>query len=241
MSDPSNEPDIATLTELLQRGVETAFPRILSLAQSGHDAAQLLLAQMYIEGKGVEADPESAMHWYAVAASHGNAMAMNMAGRCHELGTGTTANMELAAVWYRQAAEAKLDWGMYNYANMLATGRGVKQDPSKALELYTQAAHMGHAKSMNLLARHLEEGWEVPSDPEAALYWYKKSAESGDFRGQASYASILMHAGAVDEASRWLRLALSQGSASFMSHIIPVLASSPHDQIRALAAEYASA
>ncbi len=236
MSDASALLDTEALARQLPESPQAAFAKALQAARAGQVPAQMLLAQMYAEGKGNDADAALALLWYSVAASNGNALAMNMAGRCHELGLGTAADASLAAAWYRRAAEAGLDWGMYNYANLLATGRGGVQDKATALALYSKAAHMGHAKSMNLLARHLEEGWETARDRQAALAWYRRSAKAGDFRGQASYASILIEQGDIQQARHWLQLALAQGSPSFLAHIVPTLAASPHAPIRELVA-----
>ncbi len=122
---------------------------------------------------------------------------------------------------------------MYNLANMTATGRGIAQDRAAALALYRRAALLGHARSMNLLARHLEEGWDTPRDPAAALEWYRRSAQAGDFRGQASYVSILLQQGDIEQAVHWLRRALAQGSPAFMAVTVPALAASPHAPVRA--------
>lgn len=239
MPDPVRPLDADALAAHLRASPEDAFGAALEAAQAGQVAAQLLLAQMHMEGKGAARDPQAALLWYSVAANNGNPMAMNMLGRCHELGEGTPVDLALAAIWYRRAAEAGLDWGLYNYANLLATGRGTARDTAKALEFYTRAAHLGHAKSMNLLARHLEEGLDIPRDPQTALAWYRRSAESGDFRGQANYASILLQQGEVGRAADLLRQALAQGSPSFMARIVPELAASEHPQIRELVAHLA--
>ncbi len=228
--------DADTLAAQLQAAPATAFAGIHEAAQAGQVAAQLLLAQMYMEGKGVPRDGQAALLWYETAANNGHALAMNMLGRCHELGEATPVNCELAAVWYAKAADAGLDWGLYNHANLLATGRGVSKDVARALALYAQAARQGHAKSMNLLARHLEEGIETEADPQAALQWYKRSADAGDFRGQANYASILLQHGQVAPAAALLKQALAHGSPAFMAHIVPALTASEHAEIRALVA-----
>ncbi len=174
----------------------SAIAEIRRAARSGDVGAQALLGQVFLEGRGVEVDEAEGFHWHAVAASAGNIESMNMVGRCHELGRGTVVDETLAAVWYRKAASAGLDWGIYNYANLLATGRGVARDRPQAFALYQRAAAMGHAKSMNFVGRHYDEGWDVERDPDAAADWYRRSAEGGDFRGQASYASVLAREGA---------------------------------------------
>jgi hypothetical protein len=105
---------------------------------------------------------------------------------------------------------------MYNYANLLATGRGVARNEEQAFAWYQRAAALGHAKSMNLVGRYYEEGRVVRADPQAAFDCYRRSAEAGDFRGQFSYASVLMGLGRWDEARHWLREALARGHPKFL-------------------------
>jgi TPR repeat protein len=212
----------------------SAIEEIRRAARLGDVAAQALLGQIFLEGRGVAVDEGEGFHWHAVAASAGNVESMNMVGRCHELGRGTPVDEALAAVWYRKAANAGLDWGLYNYANLLATGRGVARDRPQAFALYRRAAAMGHAKSMNFVGRHYDEGWDCERDPAAAIDWYRRSAEGGDFRGQASYASVLAREGCFDEAERWLTLAIDAGSRVFLEKLAGSLADSPHERFRAL-------
>lgn len=240
MPQPAAHLDADELAGCLRTSLAVAFDAVSQAAQAGQVPAQLALAQMLMDGTGTLRDPPAALMWYSVAASNGSAAAMNLVGRCHELGEGTPLDFGLAAAWYQRATDAGLDWGMYNLANLLATGRGVARDVAAALALYERAARLGHAKSMNLLARHLEDGLETAPDPRAALVWYQRAADCGDFRGQANYASILLQQGQLEQALELLRQALAHGSPSFMAHIVPELAASPHPQIRELVAHRAA-
>lgn len=235
MSEPGTPTlDVAALAAQLQHAPDIALATLAPIAQRGDPQAQLLLGQACMEGRGTAQDPAAAVLWFERAANAGLAIAMNMLGRCHELGQGTAQNLELAAVWYRKAADSGLDWGLYNLANLLGTGRGVGRDEPAAFALYLQAARLGHAKSMNLVGRCLEDGIGVAADPAAAPGWYRRSAEAGDFRGQASHASVLLAGGEVDAAVIWLQRALRHGSPAFLAHLRPALAGSPHPQVRAL-------
>ena len=233
---PEQAIERAELERMLSSDPRAAREHLLAAARRGDTDAQFLCGQMYCEGRAGERDEGEGLYWYSLAASGGHALAMNMIGRCHELGSGTPVDASLAAAWYRKAADQGLDWGMYNLANLLATGRGVAPDRARAYALYRQAAELGHAKSMNLVGRFHEEGWEVAADPRAALAWYRRSAQAGDFRGQASLAAILAHAGEIDEAAAWLRRAIVNGSPSFLTQLRAQLAASPHAQLRALTA-----
>ncbi|CAD7715206.1 hypothetical protein LMG31884_15160 [Xanthomonas hydrangeae] len=233
-------PDTAQLIDLLRTQPDQALALLRKTAARQDVEAQLLLAQIYAEGRGVAVDPAMAMLWYEVAANAGHAEAMNQLGRCHELGFGTACNIVLAALWYRRAAEHGLDWGMYNLAHLYGSGRGVAQDHVQALALYRTAAERGHAKSMNFLARYLDQGLACAADPIAARDWYRRSAEAGDFRGQASYATLLADAGDLDQAERWMRRAIAGGHAGFLQQLTPLLAGATHPRLRALLSEVAA-
>ena len=189
---------------------------ILAAAETGLADAQVMLGQILLEGRGIQRDPALAIRWFRIARAQDNAMARNMLGRCLEHGWGCDPDPSSAADEYRKAAGLGLDWAMYNLANLFATGRGVAQDQAQALLLYRQAAELGHAKSMNLLGRYLEEGLVEPADPAAALEWYRRSAEAGDFRGQFSYAAVLIIQKQWDEARHWLIQALALGHLKFL-------------------------
>ncbi|MBB4132507.1 tetratricopeptide repeat protein [Xanthomonas sp. 3075] len=237
MSEPAL--DTAQLIDLLRTQPEQAVVLLRKAAARQEVAAQLLLAQIYAEGRGVAADPALAMLWYEVAANAGHPDAMNQLGRCHELGFGTACNTVLAALWYRRAAAHGLDWGMYNLAHLYGSGRGVAQDHAQALALYRMAAECGHAKSMNFLARYLDQGLACEADSIAARHWYHRSAEAGDFRGQASYATLLADTGELDDAERWMRRAIAGGHAGFLQQLTSLLASATQPRLRALLREVA--
>ena len=128
MSDtPAPLLDADALSAQLQADPAAAFAVIRDAAQAGQVAAQLLLAQMHMEGKGTVRDEQAALLWYETAANNGSPMAMNMLGRCHELGQGTAHDPALAAVWYRRAAEAGDFRGQANYASILLQAGDIDQ------------------------------------------------------------------------------------------------------------------
>jgi len=208
---------------------------ILAAAANGQTHAQCQLGQILLDGYGIERDPVLARHWFALAASQGDAQAQNLYGRCLQLGWGGAVDLPAAAGCYRKAAAQGLDWGQYNYAQMLAKGWGVPLDLPQALDYYRKAAAQGHAKALNLVGRFYEEGWVVPANPQIAFDYYRRSAEGGDFRGQCSYASMLTACGRINEAVRWLHLAMQSATPAFLQKMIEVLQSSIHEKLRQVA------
>ncbi|WP_241824461.1 MULTISPECIES: tetratricopeptide repeat protein [Pseudomonas] len=226
------------LKSMLEESPARAAQAILIAAREGVLDAQALLGQILLDGRGIEQDQPLAVRWFDIAARQGHLMARNMLGRCHEHGWGCAADASVAARHYRIAAEAGLDWAMYNYANLLAIGRGVIEDQTQALNLYRCAAELGHAKSMNLLGRYLEEGSICSVDLIAARDWYRRSAEAGDFRGQFSYASILVDQTRMAEGLVWYRRAMLGGNLAFLKVATQTLMSAIDPRVQALAGEY---
>lgn len=226
------------LKSMLEESPARAAQAILLAAREGVLDAQALLGQILLDGQGIAQDQPLAVRWFEIAAQRGHLMARNMLGRCHEHGWGCDVDASVAARHYRQAVEAGLDWAMYNFANLLATGRGVIEDQVQALTLYRRAAELGHAKSMNLLGRCLEEGSVCSVDSVAAHDWYRRSAEAGDFRGQFSYASILVDQTRIAEGLAWYRRAMLGGNLAFLKVATQTLMSATDPRVQALAGEY---
>lgn len=220
--------------QLLRCDPARAFAMLRVQALAGDRASQLALGQMYLEGIGCERNGAEARYWFQHAAHQGEAIAMNMLGRCLENGWGGGADYELAAVWYRESAEHGLDWGMYNYAHLLANGRGIRADRAAAFEWFTRAAEAGHGRAMHFLGQYHEHGWETAPDAERARELYRRSAEKGDYRGQCSWASVLAEQGRIDEACDLLQRVLATAPGYFVEALREELSQSRHVELRKL-------
>lgn len=230
--------DVAGLRAMLEESPGKAAQAILAAAGQGAVEAQLLLGQILLDGRGIQADAAVARRWFGIAAQGGSAMAHNMLGRCLEHGWGGEPSQAQAAIHYARAADAGLDWGLYNLGNLLATGRGIPANQAQALMCYEKAAHMGHAKSMNLYGRYLEQGIATAPNPTRAVRWYRRSAEAGDFRGMFSLALVLVERGQVAEAGPWLERARVEGNMNFLrSALVTLQEAGP--VLMAFAARYA--
>lgn len=215
---------------VLRLGVQgpSAVARLLlDQAAVGSLEAQARLGQALLDGHGIERDAVLALRWFRIAAGRGHLAALNMVGRCLELGWGCTPDLPAAARHYRAAAERGLDWGQYNYANLLSQGRGVARDMPQALAWYQRAADAGHAKAMNLVGRFYEEGWVGEVDANLAFAWFQRSALAGDFRGQCSYAAMLVRRGCFDEAAKWVMRATRTATPAFLHTIREAVSALP--------------
>ncbi|QHD05450.1 tetratricopeptide repeat protein [Pseudomonas sp. R76] len=211
---------------------------VMHAAQLGDADAQATLAQLLLDGRGIQKDQPLALSWFRIAAQQRHPMAINMIGRCLENGWGCEVDLAECARHYRQAADLGLDWGLYNYGQLLTRGRGVERDLLAAYELFGQAAAKGHAKSMNLLGRFHHEGVVVPKDVQVARQWYQRSAEAGDFRGQYNHAAELVELGDEAQACVWLERALTTATPGFLLAAYPVLLGSAFSAIREMGLRY---
>ncbi|WP_313808574.1 tetratricopeptide repeat protein [Sphingobium sp.] len=184
-------------------------------AEGGVVQAQLLLAQMLLDGVELPADPCAAFGWFNRAAARHDMFALNMVGRCYELGWGVAVDMGRATECYRIAAGQGLAEAMYNYATRLA----VAEDHAAALDWFRRASSdsgLIGAKAANYIGSFHEDGWAVAVDRAEALRHYRIAAEGGDFRGRFNLARLLAEDGATDEALRWLGRVRETATAAFM-------------------------
>ncbi len=195
--------------------------------------AQMLWAQLQLDGRGTPRDPESARRWFAIAAESGRADALNMLGRCHELGWGGEADPAEAARCYREAADRNHDWGRFNLASLMLEGRGVPRDPQAAFALFAKAAAQGHAKAATALGRIYELGLGRAPDEATAEGWYRRGAEGGDCRGRYHLGALLLARGETRDALHWLRLAIADDApTAFCAAIAPELLTHPDPRVR---------
>ena len=211
----------------MSKAGEGDLGRIAAWARQGHVEAQILHAQALLDA----GDAAGAFAWWGIAASTGDAKALNMLGRCHECGWGTPRDDAMAEPLYRRAAEAGLDWAQYNLGGVLARRGAV----AEALRWYRAAAAQGLAKAINLVARFTEEGWATPRDPPLARELYRRAAEGGDFRAQCNHAQALREASRRAEAAQWFARAAAGGTPGFLRSLATGLAEAPEPELRAIA------
>ena len=81
------------------------FESVKQLAEKGNAEAQLKLAQMYQEGKGVAQNLQEAFNWSKKAAEQGLAQAQLLLGQMYATGKGVATDGKEAAKWIQKAAD----------------------------------------------------------------------------------------------------------------------------------------
>lgn len=109
---------------------QTAFRELLPLAEQGIAVAQLAIAVMYSDGRGVTKSPLESTKWYRQAAEQGLTHAQTSLGGKYFLGgSGVKQDHSEAVKWYRRAAKQGWTQAQFNLASMYWVGQGVSRDP----------------------------------------------------------------------------------------------------------------
>jgi hypothetical protein len=85
-----------------EKDYATAFKGAAALAEKGSADAQVLLGKMYLRGRGVLTDPDTALEWFKAAAAQGNADGEFMVGSMYLL---PRSNVAEGLNWVRLAAD----------------------------------------------------------------------------------------------------------------------------------------
>ena len=157
----------------------TALIELQPLADQGHSAAQVLLGEMYLTGRGTPQDDQRALQWFRKAAAQGEAIAENNVGVMYQGGRGGLPQDDGQAVaWYRKAADQGFAPAQNNLGNMFLNGTGVSKDDRQAAGWFRKAAEQGHAPAQHNLANMYLNGLGIPRDDEQAVAWYRRAADA---------------------------------------------------------------
>ncbi len=150
---------------------QTLFNEKLQEAIQGNSNAQLDVASMYQNGRGVSPNRSKAIEWYKKAAAQDNEKAVS---RLQLLQANEERfSKELAS------AEAGNKVSQYKLGNMYTEGIGTNIDLVKAAEAYEKSASQGYAKAEYKLGLIYYEGTGVKTNKTTAYQWFKQAADKG--------------------------------------------------------------
>ena len=163
----------------LRKDIDAARKYLSEAANAGDAAAMANLGNMYANGFGVDANNETALHWFHKAANKGNAMGRYGLGYMTLAGHGVEQDHGMAVKYLNQAAEQGLADARYFLAVLHLRGIGVKQDFTKAYHNFNIASHVGHEVATYNLAMMQLNGMGFPSSCASASSLLKQLAERG--------------------------------------------------------------
>lgn len=128
----------------LEGGAELAAQWFERAAEAGNATAQFQLGLLYLEGKGVDVNPEFAARWFELAAEQGHVAAQNNIGSLYESGRGVEQSYARAFEWYERAAKQNDLFAQNNLGAMYSRGHGVERNHAWAVFWFVMAAQGGN-------------------------------------------------------------------------------------------------
>ncbi len=142
--------------EYYEKGGPDNFKKAFKLwgksAKKGYAPAQRQLAVCYLDGEGVEVDPEKGVEWMMKAVEQGDSWAQYDMGVLYFEGKGVAQDATKAVYWFEKAAEQGHPYALHNLALHYYNGVGVAADYNKAVSLLRRAAEAGNEASKQALA-----------------------------------------------------------------------------------------
>jgi len=165
-------------------------------AELGDVSSQSHLAEMYLEGWGVERDLSEALRWYQPSAANGYSLAQYKIGLIYLQGDRNIPKDEDKAIeWFSRAsdngfarAQNDLGWayesgvGSFSRSGYNPGATGSRRtstvtrtcgDLEEAATWYRRSADQGWARAQANLARLYENGLGVELSEKEAVYWYR--------------------------------------------------------------------
>ena len=139
-------------------------------ANGGNTTAMLKLGCLYRDGRYVEQDIDSAIYWYKLAETQGDAEAINCLGQiyCEYL-----MKPKRGFEYYLKAARMGLSLAQINVAMCYKNGQGVKTDIKKQEKWLLKAAENDDDSAyvyLGIMCNDIE-------DYDGAQYWYMRAVE----------------------------------------------------------------
>lgn len=205
-------------SDMLQIDYESnqPFDVLIEKAERGDASAQFQVGLMYLTGKGIARNDNSAFKWFKTAAEQGNCYAQSNLGYCYRYGLGVTANYGEALKWYRTAANSGSDRAFLNVGLCMLNGIGTKKNISEAVAWLKKAAEKGNADAQYMLGSIYQKGDGVDKDTREAIKWYRKAADQGNDNAQYNLGCIYYKGDGVeqdrDEGMRLFESAAANGN-----------------------------
>ena len=174
------------------RYASEASKGLVELAATGNGFAKNAVANLYLEGSGVERDEEKAYALFRELAEAGDANAMNVLSIRSSGGKpGYPKNDPVKIYWSARAVEAGSLDALLNLASWHRSGDGVRRDMRFTYLCWCKAAEAGDARIMHDLAMMYTEGTVVPVDMGMANYWLEQGTLRGCSRSMVAFGTHL--------------------------------------------------
>ncbi|CAG8614836.1 813_t:CDS:2, partial [Acaulospora morrowiae] len=178
--------------------------------------SRILIASLYIDGKGIKQNRKKAFQILLKTAAEGSSRAVNYIGYCFEKGYGVAKDSQKAFIMYSKAAEQGYLVAQCNRGYGFQDGVGTEKDVIKGFQYYLKAAMEGNVVAKYCVGWCFENGQGVEKNDEIAYYWYLKCANEGYSSSQSNVAYCYLSGQGIARNERkafeWYRKAGENGN-----------------------------
>ncbi|RHZ75178.1 hypothetical protein Glove_217g146 [Diversispora epigaea] len=135
------------------------------------------LANMYLDGRGVEYDAKKAFQIFYKFANKGSHIALNSLANCYDFGIGVERNKEKAFELYLKSAKKGIILAQYNVGLCYEYGKGTTKDETQGFQWYMKVALAGSIDAMFDVGCCYDHGIYVDKDEKESFKWIFKAAE----------------------------------------------------------------
>ena len=188
-----------------------ALKEFMSLAEQNDAEAQLYLASMYIQGKGVPYDDLQALNWCRRAAEQGNTQAQSLLGKIYLQGgvgffNASNASSNICSLGVMIQPEERISGVLYPTL--------FPQDYAQAAKWLHKAVEQGNADAQCLLGLLYRDGLGVEKNSLKEFSLFSKAAEQGNVTAQYNLGEIYYYGQEVTQnyfkAFNWYSKAAEQ-------------------------------
>lgn len=156
---------------------QVAVGYLKKIASKEHRQAQILLADCYEAGIGVDVDWREMINWLVLAArgEDGLPEAQTKLGKCYATGKGVINDSSLAVRCFQRAADKNYGLAMYELANCYFSGIGVPVDYFKAVQWYEKAVAHNQPAGYYGLGVCAESGLGMTLSLKKAFEYFEKA------------------------------------------------------------------
>jgi localization factor PodJL len=168
------------VNEALPAGIGNAALR--NAALQGDPNAAIEIADRFLNGTGVAANPAESLRWLERAAAKGSPVAAFRVGMAYEKGLGVAKDRTQARTLYTLAADSGHVKAMHNLAVLIAETPAAdgKPDFAAALVWFRKAAEFGLRDSQYNLGVLYARGLGGPQNLTESYRWFSLAANQGD-------------------------------------------------------------
>ncbi|PKY48148.1 HCP-like protein [Rhizophagus irregularis] len=212
------EPTIQNIKETIFEE-DLVFELYQKASKLENNIALFDLANMYIDGEGVDKNYDKAFELSKKLAEKEYSGGINLLGYCYDNEIGTDIDKEKAVELYQKAANLGNCLAMYNLAHMYSDGEGVEVNYNKSFELLEKSAEKGYSDAISMLGYCYSNGIGTVTNKQKAFEKYQIAANLGNSCAQYNFGLMYEKGNGteknIEQAIHWYKKSAGQGYYNF--------------------------